>query len=159
MAKDHSKGEGVGMPEEFITRVEYEKRHDDLSKHIERVEARVDKVEATIDTKDAESQKVHSDIRREQSESYLKLLEAVHSVKDEVAKDRLATLNMESTLKSEMFNNNTSAKDALNDFRADIVANRVKSVRWIIGLIITLMAGVASGIGIDILRVLLTGKP
>lgn len=147
------------MTDDYITRVEYEKRHDTLAKEIERVEARVDKVEITLDTKDAESQKVHADIRREQTESYLRLLEAIHNVRNEVAADRLATVTIERTLKEEMSNNNTVAANALHAFRQDIVANRVNNFRWIVGVIATLIAGVASGIGIELLRVLTTGKP
>lgn len=147
------------MTDDFITRVEYERRHDDMAKHVDRIEARVEKVEIALDTKDAESQKVHADIRREQTESYLKLLEAVHNVRNEVAADRLATATIERTLKDEMFNNNTTAANALNAFRKDIVDNRVKTTRWIIGLIVTLVAGSGLGVIVEVLRVLLTGKP
>lgn len=147
------------MPDDFITRVEYERRHDDMAKQIERVEVRVEKVETSLDAKDAESQKVHADIRREQTESYLKLLEAIHGVKDEVNKDRIATLNMETTLKGEMSSNNIVAKDALAAFRQDIAANRVKTARWVVGLIVTLLAGSGLGIFVEVMRVLLTGKP
>ena len=142
-----------------ILRIEYEKRHDDMAKRMERIEVRVDKVEVSLDAKDAEAQREHANIRREQTESYLKLLEAIHVVKDEVAKDRLATLNMEATLKGEMSNNNTVAKDALSAFRADITTNRVKTARWVISLIITLVAGSGLGVVIEVLRVLATGKP
>ena len=148
------------MPDnEYILRTEYEKRHDVLTKEIARVDSRVDKLEVSLDTKDAESQKVHADLRREQTESYLKLLEAIHGVKDEVNKDRIATLNMETTLKGEMFNNNTVAANALTAFRADIAANRVKTARWIVGLIVTLLAGSGLGVLVELLRVLATGKP
>jgi len=122
------------MPEETLTVREFDKRHGDLTARVERAELRIDKVEIAIDAKDAEAQKIHADIRREQSESYLKLLEAIHFVKDEVAKDRLATLGLETKIANR--NNNT--------------------LRWIIGLIVSLVSG---GGLIEMARFLLTGKP
>ena len=147
------------MPEEFITRIEYEKRHEDIKKEIIRVDTRVDKIEITINSKDAELHKLQADIRHEMTDNHLKSLDMLHSIKDEVAKDRLATLSMESTLKGEIMNNSTTQSQALGAFQKSLTDTKSKNLRWIVGLIATLFCGGGIGVVVELVRVLLTGKP